>query len=79
MWSVGAVAGFLEGFVGVLIALAFVAAILGLIAYVGLRGRRRALRRGTHPLRLLPWYLGGPPETPLETPEEPKRTNRHRA
>ena len=32
-------------------------------------GRRRAIRRGTHPLRLLPWYLGGPPKVDLDLPD----------
>jgi hypothetical protein len=40
-------------------------------------GRRRAIRRGTHPLRLLPWYLGGPPKVDVDLPDD-TRTDRDR-
>ena len=41
--------------------------VIGLLAFAG---RRRALRRGTHPLRLLPWYLGGPPKIEAAPPDD---------
>jgi hypothetical protein len=47
--------------------------ILLLVLVAGLlarAGRRRALRRGTHPLRLLPWYLGGPPKIDVDLPDD---------
>jgi hypothetical protein len=47
----------------------------GLIAFAG---RRRALRRGAHPLHLLPWYLGGPPKVDVDLPDD-KRSSRERA
>jgi len=33
--------------------------------YLGFRLRRRSIARGQHPLRLLPWYLGGPQDLEL--------------
>ena len=49
--------------------------VLGLLAFAG---RRRALRRGTHPLRLMPWYLGGPPNIDAAPPDD-KRSARDRS
>ena len=40
--------------------------VVGLLAFAG---RRRALRRGTIPLHLLPWYLGGPPKVEVDPPD----------
>lgn len=40
--------------------------------------RRRAFRRGTHPLRLLPWYLGGPPRIDADLPDD-RRSSRDRS
>ena len=54
--------------------LLIVVLVLGLVARAG---RRRALRRGTHPLRLLPWYLGGPPEVDIDLPDD-TRSSRDR-
>lgn len=62
---------------GVLVLFAWVfglALVVGLLAFAG---RRRAMRRGTHPLRLLPWYLGGPPEVDAGLPDD-KRSSRER-
>ena len=54
--------------------LLIVVLVLGLVARAG---RRRALRRGTHPLRLLPWYFGGPPKVDIDLPDD-KRSARDR-
>lgn len=51
----------LFGALGVLIGFGWIALVLAVAGLLAFRGRRRALRRGTYPLRILPWYLGGPP------------------
>jgi len=38
--------------------------------YLGFRLRRRSIARGQHPLRLLPWYLGGPQDLELKHPAD---------
>ena len=53
----------LAGVFGIVIALTWFALIVLVLGLVAFAVRRRALRRGTHPLRLLPWYLGGPPHS----------------
>lgn len=72
------VAAWLAGAFGIALAFAWLFGILlvgGLIAFAL---RRRAYRRGTHPLRLLPWYLGGPPEPPLVSPDDRRHRKRTR-
>jgi hypothetical protein len=50
---------------------------IGIVA-VGLRLNRRGIRRGTHPHRDLPWYLGGVPDLKLDAPVESSRARRRR-
>lgn len=72
-------AAWLAGALGIALALAWLVGIIivgGLIAFAL---RRRAYRRGTHPLRLLPWYLGGPPEVPEVFPPDDRSSRRKRA
>jgi len=64
--------------VGLLIGIAWIAAITWVAGIFVFRHRRRAIRRGTYPVRLLPWYLGGTPEMPLNPPKEGQRTKRSR-
>jgi hypothetical protein len=45
-------------------------------AWLGLRLRRRAMRRGQYPFRNLPWYLGGVPE--VKVPEPPSTLSKRR-
>ena len=66
------------GAIGILIALTWFALILLALGLVAFALRRRAFRRGTHPLRLLPWYLGGPPEIPIDLPADRKRARQRR-
>lgn len=71
-------AAWLAGALGIGLALMW---LLGIIAVTGLIAfalRRRAYRRGTHPLRLLPWYLGGPPEVPEVFPPDGRASRRQR-
>jgi len=66
----------LAGALGIGLAFAWLFGIIivgGLIAFAL---RRRAYRRGTHPLRLLPWYLGGPPDVLPDVPAS--RTDRRK-
>jgi hypothetical protein len=59
----------------VILWLGLIVAVAGLIS---LRLRRRSLRRGTWPVRLIPWYLGGTPEMPLDAPPESARAKRQK-
>jgi hypothetical protein len=55
--------------------------ILGLgigLGALGIRLNRRGIRRGTYPLRNLPWYLGGVPDAKLDPPAESARERRRR-
>jgi hypothetical protein len=63
---------------GVLIGLAWIGAIVLVVGVFVFRHRRRAIRRGTYPVRLLPWYLGGTPEMGAEPPREEHRTKSRR-
>ena len=67
-----------SGALGVLVLLVWLLCIVLVVALVARAGRRRAIRRGTHPLRLLPWYLGGPPEVDLDLPDD-RRSARDRS
>lgn len=64
------VVGVLEGAIGIVLALGLIVGFLWILGKLAFAGRRRALRRGTYPLRLLPWYLGGPPDARIEHPPE---------
>lgn len=68
----------LEGAVGVVLALAVLIGFVWIVGRLAFAGRRRVLRRGTHPLRLLPWYLGGPPDATVEHPPGTGRDRPHR-
>jgi len=59
----------------VILWLGLIVAVVGLIS---LRLRTRSLRRGTWPVRLIPWYLGGTPEMPLDAPPESARAKRRK-
>jgi hypothetical protein len=63
---------------GLLIAVAWVALVFGGVAWIGVRLRRRAIRRGTIPYRdpELPWYLGGVPK--IDGPMPPDGRERER-
>jgi hypothetical protein len=50
--------------------------IVAVVGFISFRLRKRALRRGTWPLRIIPWYLGGTPDMPLDTPSESLRGRR---
>lgn len=66
--------------IAVLVAVAWIGLVFGAIAWIGLRLRRRSIRRGNYPVRILPWYLGGTPEMPLDPPDaEPRRRSERRS
>ena len=67
------VATWLWGALGVLIVFAWLFGIVLVVGLIAFAGRRRAIRRGTHPLHLLPWYLGGSPTVDVELPDDTKR------
>ncbi|HEY8732522.1 MAG TPA: hypothetical protein VIN69_11185 [Candidatus Limnocylindria bacterium] len=53
--------------------------LLGIgLGALGLRLNRRGIRRGTYPLRNLPWYLGGVPDVKAGEPVEGARSRRRR-
>ncbi len=62
----------------VVIVILWIGLVVAVIGFVGLRLRKRSLRRGTWPTRLLPWYLGGTPEMPLDAPPESSRAKRRK-
>ena len=66
------------GALGLAVLIAWLLFIVLLVGYLARRGRRRAFRRGTHPLRLLPWYLGSPPKIDLDGPPD-ERSSRDRS
>lgn len=68
----------LSGAPGVLVLAAWLVLIVVVAGLLSRRLRRRAFRRGTYPLRLLPWYLGGPPKIDLDLPGE-QRSSRDRS
>jgi hypothetical protein len=68
----------IELVVAAVIALLWFGLVFAVIGFISMRLRKRALRRGTWPLRLIPWYLGGPPEMPLRAPPESARAKRRR-
>jgi len=64
---------------GVLIGVAWIAIIVLVVGKLAFAGRRRAMRRGTYPVRLLPWFLGGTPEMPLPHSEDGRQTKSRRS
>jgi hypothetical protein len=63
-----------EGALAFLVAAIWLSAIVGVFAWL----TRRVLRRthGGRPLHLIPWYLGGEVQRPLETPSDSSRAER---
>jgi len=62
-------AGWLWAAFGALVAGVWLFVIILVVGLLAFAGRRRAMRRGTIPLHLLPWYLGGTPEVKVDPPE----------
>lgn len=71
-------ATWLSGALGVLIVFAWLFVVVLVAGLLAFAGRRRAMRRGTYPLHLLPWYLGGPPKAELDLPDD-RRSSRDRS
>jgi hypothetical protein len=67
-----------SGVLGVLVMVVWLAAIVLVVGLLAFAGRRRAMRRGTYPLHLLPWYLGGPPKVDVGRPND-RRSSRDRS
>src|SRR5712691_2952954 len=63
-----------EGALAFLIAAVWLGAVAALLAWVTRRLHRRT--GGGRPLHLIPWYLGGEAERPLEAPPESSRARR---
>jgi hypothetical protein len=68
----------IELVVAAIIAILWLGLIVAVVGFISLRLRKRSLRRGTWPARLIPWYLGGTPEMPLDAPPESSRGKRRR-
>ncbi len=68
----------LSGAAGVVVLVAWLLLVILVVGLFARAGRRRALRKGTHPLRLLPWYLGGPPKIDVDLPSD-ARSSRDRS
>ena len=68
----------LSGAIGVLVMVIWLFVIVLVVGLLAFAGRRRAMRRGTYPLRLLPWYLGGPPKVGPHGPDD-RRSTRDRS
>ena len=68
----------IELVVAAIIAILWIGLVFAVIGFISMRLRKRALRRGTWPLRLIPWYLGGPPEMPVDAPPDSARAKRRR-
>jgi hypothetical protein len=65
--------------IAAVIALLWLGLIVAVVGLISMRLRRRSLRRGTWPVRIIPWYLGGTPDMPLDAPPESARAKRRRA
>jgi hypothetical protein len=68
----------IELVVAAVIALLWLGLIVAVVGFISMRLRRRSLRRGTWPVRIIPWYLGGTPDMPLDSPPESARAKRRR-
>ena len=68
----------LSGALGVLVMVIWLFVIVLVVGLLAFAGRRRAIRRGTYPLHLLPWYLGGSPKVDVELPDD-QRSARDRS
>jgi hypothetical protein len=71
------VSDLLSSTLGLLVVIGWLLVIILVAGVLARAGRRRALRRGTYPLRILPWYLGGPPKIDVELPDD-QRSSRDR-
>ncbi len=63
---------------GVAVGLVWIGAIVAAVRVLVFRHRARAIARGTYPVRVLPWYLGGTPEMPVASPPERPKAKRRR-
>ena len=63
-----------EGALAFLVGAIWLGAIVALLAWLTRRAERR--RHGGRPLHLIPWYLGGEVQPPLEAPPEDSRKGR---
>jgi hypothetical protein len=66
----------IELLVAAVVAILWIGLVVAALGFISLRLRKRSLRRGTWPVRLIPWYLGGTPEMPLDAPPESARAKR---
>jgi hypothetical protein len=64
--------------VAAIVVILWLGLIVAVAGFISLRLRKRSLRRGTWPVRLIPRYLGGTPEMPLDAPPESARAKRRR-
>jgi hypothetical protein len=69
----------IELVIAAIVALLWLGLIVAVVGFIAMRLRKRSLRRGTWPVRLIPWYLGGTPEMPLDAPPESERAKRRRS
>lgn len=69
----------IELVIAAIIAILWLGLVIAVVGFISMRLRRRSLRRGTWPVRLLPWYLGGTPEMPLDAPPESARAKRRKS
>jgi len=68
----------IELVIAAIVVLLWLGLIVAVVGFISMRLRKRSLRRGTWPVRLIPWYLGGTPEMPLDAPPESSRAKRRR-
>jgi hypothetical protein len=68
----------IELVVAAIVVVLWLGLIVAVAGFISLRLRRRSLKRGTWPVRLIPWYLGGTPEMPLDAPPEFSRAKRRK-
>ena len=66
----------IELVIAAVIAILWLGLIVAVVGFISMRLRRRSLRRGTWPVRIIPWYLGGTPDMPLDAPSETAREKR---
>ena len=66
----------IELVIAVLVGILWLGLIVSVIGFISWRLRRRVIRRGTWPLRIIPWYLGGTPDMPVDTPPSSREKRR---
>ena len=69
----------IELVVAAIIAVLWLGLIVAVVGFIAMRLRRRSLKRGTWPIRIIPWYLGGTPEMPLDAPPDSSRAERRKS